>query len=175
MILALLATLGAIVITFVLYPVFTEATAGAPAELNEAELALADLHDKKAMLYEVIQELDFEKASGKISDSDYEGARNKYLAQVAAVMKKLDALAPPDPPSKKPASTKTKKSAKKRTRQKSQGDLERACVSCGELNPKGSNFCLECGKPFALTCASCGESVPAKARFCNACGEKVTA
>ena len=173
MILALLATLGAIVITFVLYPVFTEATAGAPAAFNEAELALADLHDKKAMLYEVIQELDFEKASGKISDSDYESARNKYLAQVAAVMEKLDALAPPDPSPKTTASTKTRKSAKKRTQQKSQG--ARACVSCGELNPKGSNFCLECGKPFALTCASCGESVPAKARFCNACGEKVTA
>jgi membrane protease subunit (stomatin/prohibitin family) len=177
LILALLATLGAIVVAFVLYPVFTEATAGAPAAFDEAELALADLRDKKAMLYEVIQELDFEKASGKVSDSDYESTRNNYLAQVTAVMEKLDALAPPespsDPPSKKPASTRTKKSAKKQTGQKSQSDRE--CVSCGELNPKGSNFCLECGKPFALTCASCGESVPAKARFCNACGENLTA
>ena len=172
MILALLATLGAIVVAFVLYPVFTEATAGAPAEFDEAELALADLRDKKAMLYEVIQELDFEKASGKVSDSDYESTRNNYLAQVAAVMQKLDALAPPEP---KTGSTKTKKPAKKQTRQKSQGDLKRECASCGELNPKASNFCLECGKPFALTCASCGESVPAKARFCNACGEKVSA
>ena len=170
MTLALLATLGAIVVAFVLYPVFTEATAGAPAAFDEAELALADLRDKKAMLYEVIQELDFEKASGKVSDSDYESTRNTYLAQVAAVMEKLDALTPPEP---KHASTKTKKSAKKQTQQKSQG--ERACASCGELNPKESNFCLECGKPLALTCASCGESVPAKARFCNACGEKVSA
>ncbi len=182
MILALLATLGAIVVAFVLYPVFTEATAGAPAEFDEAELALADLRDKKAMLYEVIQELDFEKASGKVSDGDYESTRNNYLAQVAAVMEKLDALAAPekapDQPSQpdqpqKTASTKTKKPAKRQPRQESED--ARACASCGELNPKESNFCQECGKPFALTCASCGESHPAKARFCNACGEKVSA
>ena len=171
MILALLATLGAIVVAFVIYPVFTEATAGAPAEFDEAELALTDLRDQKAMLYELIQDLDFEKASGKISDGDYESARNNYLAQVAAVMEKLDARAPPE----KTGSTKKKKPAKTKNRRESQGDLERACVGCGELNPKGSNFCLECGKPLALTCASCGESVPSKARFCNACGEKVTA
>ena len=179
MILALLATLGAIVVAFVLYPVFTEATAGAPAEFDEAELALADLRDKKAMLYEVIHDLDFEKASGKISEDDYESTRDNYLAQVTAVMEKLDALAAPekapDQPSqpKKTASTKTKKPAKKRPRQETKDARE--CASCGELNPKGSNFCLECGKPFTLTCASCGESSPAKARFCNACGAKVSA
>jgi membrane protease subunit (stomatin/prohibitin family) len=163
LILALLATLGAIVVAFVLYPVFTEATAGVPAELNDADLALADLRDKKAMLYEVIHDLDFEKASGKISEDDYEDTRKSYLAQVAAVMEKLDALATPEKP----------REAKKQPPQKSKDARE--CASCGELNPKGSNFCLECGKHLNLTCASCGESVPAKARFCNACGAKVSA
>lgn len=163
MILALLATLGAIVVAFVLFPVFTEATDGAPAEFDEAALALADLRDQKAMLYEVIHDLDFEKDSGKISDDDYKTTRNHYLAQVAAVMEKLDALAAPE---KAP-------DTKKQPRQESKD--ARKCASCGELNPKGSNFCLECGKPFDRTCASCGENVPAKARFCNACGEKVSA
>ena len=171
MILTLLATLGAIVVAFVLYPVFTEGTAGATAELDEAELALADLRDKKAMLYEVIHDLDFEKASGKISQVDYESTRNHYLAQVAAMIERLDALAAPDPPPKKTASTKTKKPAKRQPRQESED--ARACASCGELNPEGSKFCLECGKPFNLTCGSCGEGVPAKARFCTACGAKV--
>ncbi len=167
MILALLATLGAIAVTFVLYPVFTAAPATAPSELDESELALSELSDKKAMLYESIQDLDFEKAAGKVSDPDYETARTHYLAQVSAVMEKMDALAP-----QKPKSTKSTKKAAKR-KQKPEGGL--ACESCGEANPTGSNFCLACGKPIAATCASCGESLPAKARFCNACGEKVTA
>lgn len=164
MILALLAALGAIVTVFVLYPVFTEAPASGPASLDEAELALADLSDKKAMLYEAIQDLDFEKDSGKISEADYESARNDYLAQVAAVMEKMDALAPARPAGgKKTKSTKTKP----------KGAL--TCTSCGVDNPKGSKFCLECGTAFTVACASCGESLPAKAKFCNACGEKVTA
>ncbi len=167
MILALLATLGAIVVTFVLYPVFTAAPTTAPSELDESELALSDLSDKKAMLYEAIQDLDFEKAAGKVSDTDYETARNDYLAQVSAVMEKMDALAPQKQKRTKP----TKKAAQ----QKHKLEVEVECESCGEGNPKGSNFCLECGKPIAATCASCGESLPAKARFCNACGEKVTA
>ncbi len=167
MILALLATLGAIAVTFVLYPVFTAAPATAPSELDESEPALSELSDKKAMLYESIQDLDFEKAAGKVSDTDYETARTHYLAQVSAVMEKMDALAPQK---QKPIKS-TEKAAKRK--QKLEGDI--ACESCGEANPKGSNFCLECGKPIAATCASCGESLPAKARFCNACGEKVTA
>ena len=167
MILALLATLGAIVVTFVLYPVFTAAPATAPSELDESEFALSDLSDKKAMLYEAIQDLDFEKAAGKVSDTDYETARNDYLAQVSAVMETMDAFAPQKQKRTKP----TKKAAQ----QKRKLEVEVECESCGEGNPKGSNFCLECGKPIAATCASCGESLPAKARFCNACGEKVTA
>lgn len=168
MILALLATLGAIVTVFVLYPVFTEAPASGPATLDEVDLELSELGDKKAMLYEAIQDLDFEKDSGKISEADYESARNDYLAQVAAVIEKMDALAPaqPAPPAKK-----TKKPpATKKT--KPPGEL--ACTSCGADNPPGSKFCIECGAPFTVTCTSCGESLPAKAKFCNACGEKVT-
>ncbi len=171
MILALLATLGAIVVAFVLYPVFTEATAGAPTAFHETDVALSDLRDKKAMLYDAIQDLDFEKAAGKVSDSDYENARSDYLAQVAVVLEKLDALAPPDT---EPEPTSTEKTpTKKRTAQETKDSLE--CASCGELNPKASNFCIQCGNPFAAACASCGESLHHKARFCNACGEKVSA
>ncbi|GMR23572.1 MAG: hypothetical protein BMS9Abin37_2014 [Acidobacteriota bacterium] len=166
MILALLATLGAIVVAFVLYPVFTSAPVIGPSELDESELALSELSDKKAMLYEAIQDLDFEKAAGKVSDTDYETARNDYLAQVSAVMESMDALTPKNQEPKKPS----KKAAKREKR-----DMELECDGCGEHNPKGSKFCLECGKPVAATCASCGESLPAKARFCNACGKKVTA
>jgi hypothetical protein len=171
LILALLATLGAIVTVFVLYPVFTQAPASGPATLDEVDLELSDLGDKKAMLYEAIQDLDFEKDSGKISEADYESARNDYLAQVAAVIEKMDALAPAQPaPENEAKKTKKTPSTKKTT---PQGEL--ACTNCGADNPRGSKFCIECGAAFTVKCASCGESLPAKAKFCNACGEKVTA
>lgn len=176
MILALLATLGAIVTAFVLYPVFTEAPATGFVPADESARKLSDLSDKKAMLYEAIQELDFEKDSGKISATDYEAQRTDYLAQVAAVIEKIDAIAPKKsaPAAKTKPGRKSKKAAPADRDQKAeQVGLE--CSSCGASNPKGSKFCLECGNRFGVTCASCGENLPAGARFCNACGEKVTA
>lgn len=172
MILALLATLGAMVVAFVLYPVFTEAAATGPAVLDETALALSDLGDKKAMLYEAIQELDFEKDSGKISAAEHETLRNDYLAQVAVVIQKIDALAP----TKVEAASEAKKPATKpATKPNTGAKNELECAGCGANNPKGSNFCLECGQAFALACTKCGESLPAKSRFCNACGDKVSA
>lgn len=170
MILALLATLGAIVTAFVLYPVLSHAPAGGLAALNESERELANLNDKKAMLYEAIQELEFEKDSGKISESEHEATRNEYLAQVATVMQQIDAIAPEPAPTTKAKPDETKKKTLAPSNPKSA--LE--CASCGETNPKGSKYCLECGTAFARACSSCGESLPAKARFCNACGEKVS-
>lgn len=176
MILALLATLGAIVVAFVLYPVFTEAPAGGAFDAGELDddeeddPALAELRDKKARLYESIRELDFDKAAGKISAADYEAARNDYLAQVSAVMAEIDARAPTEPA---PAHGKHEKKQRKR-KPASDAEPTLACSSCGEENPAGSKFCLECGTSLGKTCGSCGESLPPKARFCIACGEKVS-
>ena len=178
MILALLATLGATVVAFVLYPVFTGAGGDdASAVFEETDIALSDLNDKKAMLYDAIQDLDFEKEAGKVSDSDYEYARDDYLAQVAAVMAKLDALTPPEPESESESTSTSGTSEPQpgRTSTAAKDGQERACANCGELNPKASNFCFQCGNPMAKACASCGESLLDKARFCNACGEKVSA
>lgn len=182
MILALLATLGAIVTAFVLYPVFTEAPATGAVELDESARTRSDLSDKKAMLYEAIQDLDFEKASGKISDSEHETLRNDYLAQVSVVIEEMDRLAPPTPPAAKKLPAEPEKSTDEGEPETATNEHEHetstdalVCSSCSAHNPRGSNFCLECGAAFALQCASCGESLPAKARFCNACGEKASA
>ena len=158
MILALLATLGAIVVALVLYPVFSE-DSDEKFELDELERELRELEENKARLYENIKDLDFEKDSGKVSKEDYEAARGEYMTEVAAVLARIDALAPSK-----------KKKAKKVPPKKTERVV---CASCGESNPKGSKFCLACGTPFGIVCSACGEKLPPKANFCNACGEKV--
>ena len=172
MILALLAALGAIVVAFVLYPVFTAAPAGGLSHLDESELALSNLYDKKAMLYEAIQDLDFEKSSGKVSEGDYEKARNDYLAQVSVVLEKIDTLAPP---AKKSPRSRSQKKEPPKAKAKARPAPGIECASCGEGNPAGSKFCLECGAPLGLSCPACKQSLPPNSKFCNACGEKVSA
>ena len=169
MILALLAALGTVVVAFVLYPVFANAAAES-IWLNETQSELRDLDEKKTQILTIIKDLDFEKASGKLSDADYESSRNDYLAQVSAVMTRIDELAPQqEQKPKKKISVKAKRTAPKRKAETI------ACASCGETNPKSSKFCLDCGSPFEARCAACSETLPPKAKFCNACGEKVSA
>ena len=165
LILALLATLGAIVVAFVLLPIFSSENPGTRFGLDAVEREQVDLSDTKNRLLESIKDLDFEKDAGKVSDRDYQAARDDYMTQVAAVMARLDELAPE--PAKKSGAKKSDATGP-----------TLACPSCKETNPQGSKFCLECGTALAAEspqCASCGEPLPTKAKFCVECGTKVKA
>jgi zinc-ribbon domain len=122
---ALLATLGATVVAFVLYPVFVESRRGFET-LGDTEREILDLEEKKSRLYEALTDLDFEKEAGKVSEPDYQTARNDYLAQVAAVLARLDEIAAP-------------KSVKKSARKS-------LTCECGEKLPPEARFCMACGK-----------------------------
>lgn len=161
MILVLLATLGAVVVAFVLYPVFAHESPGSIG-LDATQSALRELEEKKTQILSNIKDLDFENASGKLSVADYESARNDYVTQVSATIARIDALA-----------GQPKKQPKKAVPESPTETI--ACASCNEANPKGSKFCLECGGALQAQCGACGEAMPAKAKFCNACGEKVSA
>jgi RNA polymerase subunit RPABC4/transcription elongation factor Spt4 len=163
LILALLATLGALVVGFVLYPVFAEERRGALGESAEA-LALRDLEDKKARLYTAIKDLDFEKAAGKVSNEDYESARSDYLAQTAEVLAEIDRLG---------VETKTPKSEPKAESETSETVGNRVCSSCGETSREGAKFCIACGQAFEHACSQCGEALPPEAKFCPECGRGI--
>ncbi len=162
MILVFLATLAAVVVGFVLYPVFAEERAGALGDSAEA-LALRDLEEKKARLYTAIKDLDFEKDAGKVSSEDYERARGDYLAQATEVMARIDSLAP------EKETSKTTSSGEALAPEKG----PRTCSSCGEANSANAKFCIGCGRAFELNCSQCGENLPERAKFCLECGHKV--
>jgi hypothetical protein len=154
LILVALATLGAAIVAFVLYPIFSSSAARTAGGIAVGERELEELLEKKARLYEAITDLDFEKDAGKVSEQDYQTARNDYMAQVAEVLARVDALQSHKPEKKKPG----KESSVAR------------CTGCGEALAPGSKFCMHCGARVASACAGCGEKLPAEARFCPACG-----
>jgi hypothetical protein len=129
LIVALLATLGATVVAFVLYPVFAESRRALDA-LGDVEREILDLEEKKSRLYTALTDLDFEKEAGKVSEADYETARNDYLAQVAAVLARLDQIAGP-------------RGEKRKARKAA------VCDGCGEKLPPEARFCMACGKKVA--------------------------
>lgn len=169
MILFALATLGATIVAFVLYPVFAEAREPEVGSTGSAERELISLEEKKTRLYDAITDLDFEKDAGKVSEQDYRTARNDYMLQVAEIMSRIDTLSPPKQ-EKAAAASKGEKKGKR-----PEGADSRTCGSCGKSSRADSKFCMHCGAPFGLVCAACGESLPEEARFCMACGHKVSA
>jgi class 3 adenylate cyclase/tetratricopeptide (TPR) repeat protein len=49
------------------------------------------------------------------------------------------------------------------------------CSRCGEDNPSGTRFCMDCGANLALVCTKCRTELPPGAAFCFVCGQKVAA
>lgn len=50
------------------------------------------------------------------------------------------------------------------------GENELECPSCGAKNPKGQNFCKECGAKLGRTCPHCGAAISNETKFCPSCG-----
>jgi uncharacterized membrane protein YvbJ len=44
------------------------------------------------------------------------------------------------------------------------------CAHCGNDNPVGPKFCVECGIPLMYKCLQCGAENLPQAKFCGGCG-----
>ena len=54
------------------------------------------------------------------------------------------------------------------------GDDEIVCPKCKTKNPKGQNFCKECGEKLSRVCPGCGTAVDKDTKFCPQCGKPIT-
>ena len=104
-----------------------------------------DLKRRRLVLYENMQDLDFELKSGKIAQKDYEAMRQSYLAEAAELMltaKALQELGAED--------TVIEREVALRRAQRRLGTAEEyQCPKCGYENPVPVKFCGECGSPIA--------------------------
>ena len=54
------------------------------------------------------------------------------------------------------------------------GDNEVVCPSCKTRNPKGQNFCKQCGTKLTRSCPKCGTAIADQnTKFCPQCGSAV--
>ena len=179
--LALLAALGAVVVGFVLHPIFSreEASADIP---DESDRERGQMEDQKNRLLTAIKDLDFEYRAGKLSDVDYQRVRADDLSQLAKVMARLEALGAgekPSPPKTEPPEIKASEIKAPEPTEPSEPSEESsddvACLSCQKINPPDAKFCFSCGKPIEipLQCPQCGTKLLEEARFCMSCGTAV--
>ena len=144
------AVLALLALAFVLYPLFAPAApgravgrpgAGGAGLTPERERALAALH-----------EIEFEHATGKLSDSDHERLRAEYARAAAPA----PGAAADDPVEGFIRAHRAR---------------QMVCPSCGPRPEPDARYCSTCGRDLAGACPRCGApAVDPGARFCASCG-----
>ena len=124
---------------YVVFPLLSAETAGGP--LPQDVTLLGDLKRRRLVVYDNLQDLEFEFQSGKIAPEDYEGLRTNYLGEAAGLMaatQEAELL-------KKDDAVVEREIAARRAQRRSQPKIEYTCSSCGFENPLPVKFCGECG------------------------------
>jgi hypothetical protein len=160
LLLGTLLTLAAL--TLVLFPLFREGDRSPPSTFRPAESP-----DEVAIA--ALREVEFDRATGKLSDEDYAELKALYTREAIAVMRdrergKADALAGD---AEVEAMIRRYRAA---TDPAAGGDQRRACSACGPRPEGDAIWCSSCGGFLGEICPQCSAVVETSARFCSACG-----
>jgi predicted nucleic acid-binding Zn ribbon protein len=119
----------------------------------------------RAVALRALKEIEFDRATGKLSDADYEALKQKYTG--AAVTALRDEGRGTGEVSIKSVTTRPPSLVPRP-----------ACAVHGPRPEKDAHFCSECGRRLGDAggfCARCGTPLEADARFCSACGRRIAA
>jgi hypothetical protein len=120
----------------------------------------ADDMSPQTVALRALKEIEFDRATGKLSDSDYEQLKAKYTQEALTAMRGEPRLTP----GASPGIIKTRAAA--------------SCPQHGTRPEKDAQFCSECGRRLGTApgyCARCGSALEDDARYCNRCGARVAA
>jgi hypothetical protein len=151
-------------LAFVLYPLFFGVQNPSASPHPGARDAAASLEQDVAVA--ALREIEFDRATGKLSDADYVQLKERYMGDALAVLRR-SAAAPSDAPS---APLDDEIELAVRTYRLHHPD----CVTCGPRPEPDAIYCSTCGRYLRGNCVHCGSRVEEMgARFCRACGHEL--
>jgi Double zinc ribbon len=154
---------------FVLLPILRPPLAGsgdADADaVDEGEDPDDDM-TPQAVAFRALKEIEFDRATGKLSDTDYEQLKAKYTAEALAAMRG-------------DAGRGTGDVVTQRATTRPSSPVPRPfCLEHGARPEPGALFCSVCGRRLGTSpgyCVRCGTPLETDARYCNRCGARVAA
>ena len=148
-----------------------------PPEVEFEELEESASPKVQALL--ALKEIEFDRATGKLSDEDYEQLKAKYSQVALGAIRAEERAAEGDGAAED--------AAEELVRRAAEGKLT-VCPKCGPRPEAEATFCSDCGgrltkpEPKAEAsvaqrrfCEACGNRLSQTARFCDSCGAKVGA
>jgi hypothetical protein len=114
-----------------------------------------------------LREIEFDRATGKLSDGDYQELKARYTNEaVLETRREAKSVDAPIPPSDDEIEAAVRAYRAKR----------RACSECGPRPEADAVYCSNCGRFLRDRCAACGAPVVSPdARFCINCGTRLAA
>ncbi len=162
---------GAAVLVLVLEPLIRpEAPAAAPADPEEAE------ESARGRALAALREIEFDRATGKLSDADYATLKNRYTATALAAIRAEQPNAPAEGATAK-GDIEAQVAARVLALRTAAAGGAASCPTCGPRPESDALFCSSCGRSLKSTdaCRRCQAPIPAGSRFCESCGERVAA
>jgi hypothetical protein len=149
-------------LAFVLYPVFF----GVPPRRSYTTIAPRQ-SDREAAVF-ALREIEFDRATGKLSDTDYAELKARYTEAAVLAMRREDAapavVSGGQPEDEIEAAVRAYRAQ------------HAACPDCGPRPEPDAEFCSNCGRYLHNRCADCGAPVEAHdARYCVTCGNRLAA
>ena len=165
--LTLAVVLAAGAVYFVLLPILRPVTAsrGEEDDAGAGEDSDEDL-SPRAVALRALKEIEFDRATGKLSDADYDALKQKYTGLAVEALREKEGVR---------AQVSGVRTSEPRHLAP---DSSRACPIHGPRKEPGAQFCGECGRRLSTAhgfCSRCGAALEAEAHYCNACGNRVAA
>jgi hypothetical protein len=115
---------------------------------------------ERSRAVEALREIEFDRATGKLSDDDYGALKSRYTALAVQAMRQERAAEPDDD------SLEAMISARRH------GGTPGTCPTCGPRPESDAAFCSSCGTrlPTGRFCSACAAPLPQDGRFCERCG-----
>lgn len=152
------AVLAVIALIFVLHPLFDDsARPSRRAKRQKVEAPSAEA-------VQALREIEFDRETGKLSDSDYGVLKTRYTREAVAALREEESELSGDRGDAAEAVI-------LRYRQRQLG-----CAVCGPRPEPDAVYCSHCGRYLAASCARCHAPVTeVGARYCGECGETLAA
>jgi hypothetical protein len=167
------AALAVLALLYVLFPLFES---GTPAQSTSTPRPAA----VPESAIDALREIEFDRATGKLSDDDYASLKTEYTRTALVEMRSREPVAAPlagaaaiDAPNATgdAAALDAAEAAVLKYRA-----VRRSCSDCGPRPEPDPAFCSSCGKYLKGACAHCGATIEQpRSKFCANCGSSLAA
>ena len=123
----------------------------------------------RAVALRALKEIEFDRATGKLSDADYDALKARYTADALAALR----LESPGGEMRDAGGVASGAASHPASR-----IPHPVCPTHGVRPESEAQFCSECGRRLATApgyCARCGTALESDAHYCHSCGARVAA